>query len=127
MNRDGPHFHGALKSHVAGRTDHLPIRVSNGAYVLPADIVSSMGEGNTDAGFKAVEHIFGIRQHAAGITEHKIPIMAAGGEYVIHPEDVKRIGNGDMKHGHDVLDQFVKHRREALIKTLKKLPGPAKK
>ena len=32
---------GPLHSSVAGRTDHLPTNVPNGAYVLPADIVSA--------------------------------------------------------------------------------------
>jgi hypothetical protein len=43
---------GPIHSSVAGRTDHLPMHVPNKAYVLPADIVSGFGEGNTLAGFK---------------------------------------------------------------------------
>jgi hypothetical protein len=48
-------FHGPLHSDVAGRTDHLPLHTSNGAYILPADIVSAFGEGNTMAGFKVLK------------------------------------------------------------------------
>lgn len=46
-----PHA-GPIHSHVAGRTDHLPMHVKSGSYVIPADIISAMGEGNTMAGFK---------------------------------------------------------------------------
>ena len=51
MRKTGVHV-GPIHSAVAGRTDHLPMHVPSGAYVLPADIVSAMGEGNTAAGFK---------------------------------------------------------------------------
>ena len=36
-----PHV-GPIQSHVAGRTDHLPMHVKSGSYVIPADIISSM-------------------------------------------------------------------------------------
>lgn len=49
---------GPIRSPVAGRTDHLPIHVPSGSYVIPADIISAMGEGNTEAGFKQAKSIF---------------------------------------------------------------------
>ena len=48
---------GPIHSAVAGRTDHLPMHVPHGAYVLPADIVSGMGQGNTVAGFKIAKQL----------------------------------------------------------------------
>lgn len=54
-----PKLHtGPIKSAVEGRTDHLPMHVPSGSYVIPADIVSSMGEGNTMAGFKHLRLMF---------------------------------------------------------------------
>lgn len=145
-----PKIHvGAIHSPVAGRTDHLPMHVPAGAYVLPADIVSGMGEGNSLAGFKVANSIF--RQHDRtagkpyGMTEMpygvpapreaqggasadtetgSVPIVAAGGEYVIGPEDVRVLGKGSLDDGHRILDAFVKAYREQTVKTLKKLPGP---
>jgi ADP-ribose pyrophosphatase YjhB (NUDIX family) len=53
-------FHtGPIHAAVAGRTDHLPMTVASGSYVLPADIVSAGGEGNTLAGFKVLRRTFG--------------------------------------------------------------------
>ena len=49
---------GPIHSQVAGRTDHLNMHVPSGSYVIPADIVSALGEGNTMAGFRAVRHMF---------------------------------------------------------------------
>lgn len=113
---------GPIHSNVAGRTDHLPINVPSGAYVIPADIISSMGEGNTMAGFQIANKVFGSQQNSP---EHEpVEIVAAGGEYVITPENVTNVGGGDIDAGHKNLDDFVKTYRAKTIKTLQKLPGP---
>jgi len=113
---------GPIHSPVAGRTDHLPINVPSGAYVIPADIISAMGEGNTMAGFRISNKVFGLQQNDP---EHQpVEIVAAGGEYVITPENVERLGGGDMDAGHKNLDDFVKDYRAQTIRTLQKLPGP---
>lgn len=137
---------GPIHSHVAGRTDHLPMHVPSGSYVIPADIVSAMGEGNTMAGFKQMKIIFGgtpysgsanikmgggpygsnLPGKADGGETESVPIVAAGGEYVVSPEQVRMVGEGDLELGHRVLDEFVKTYRKKTIKTLQKLPGPKK-
>jgi hypothetical protein len=125
-----PKMHvGPIHSPVAGRTDHLPMTVPSGSYVIPADIVSSLGEGNTMAGFKIIREMFrGIPGEQAfasgGATSAPVEIIAAGGEYVIDPMTVSHIGGGDLDSGHRELDGFVKSMRAKTIKTLKKLPGP---
>jgi len=113
---------GPIHSTVAGRTDHLPINVPSGAYVIPADIISGMGEGNTMNGFKNANRMWG-KQRLYG-DEIATPIVAAGGEYVISPRSVEGVGGGDVDAGHSELDKFVKQFRAELIKTLKELPGP---
>ena len=125
-----PHV-GPIHSPVAGRTDHLPMHVPSGSYVIPADIVSAMGEGNTMAGFKYLDRMFngspGVRAFASGgYAGELVPIVAAGGEYVISPNSVDNIGQGDMERGHKSLDSFVKKMRAKTVKTLKSLPGPKK-
>jgi hypothetical protein len=143
---------GPIHSPVAGRTDHLPMNVESGSYVIPADIISAMGEGNTMAGFKIAKHMFsshpyfqeakmpygmksntpygggagpyGAKLAAGG--KAPVEIVAAGGEYVITPQEVEQIGGGDIDHGHEILDHFVTGYRQKTIDTLKKLPGPKK-
>jgi 8-oxo-dGTP pyrophosphatase MutT (NUDIX family) len=63
---------------------------------------------------------------AAGGRSSGVPIVAAGGEFVLSPEQVKEAGAGDLERGHRVLDKWVLLMRKDLIKTLKKLPGPAR-
>jgi hypothetical protein len=142
---------GPIHSIVAGRTDHLPMHVPSGSYVLPADIVSAMGEGNTVAGFKIAKKLprlfathnrtkgtpygeHGLPYDAVpvgkagggGTGEAVVPIVAAGGELIYSPEEVAMIGGGSVDDGHKILDHFVTQMRAATIKTLSKLPGPRK-
>jgi hypothetical protein len=49
---------GLITMAVGGRTDHIPMNVLEGSYVLPADIVSGLGEGNTLAGSKMIDTMF---------------------------------------------------------------------
>jgi hypothetical protein len=151
-HESGAHLHsGPIHSGVAGRTDHLPTNVESGSYVIPADIVSAHGEGNTINGFKVIKRMFeglpyGNRgempydgaaapygahlPHAAkggGIGPkigNPVPVVLAGGEYVLKPEEVAAAGDGDMDVGHKVLDDYVKQYRALTVKTLRKLPGP---
>lgn len=133
---------------VPGRTDKVPTDVPSGSYVIPADVMSGLGEGNTHAGAAIMDKMlhsmpYGIMapgragqralpHHMAlaggwkkgGAPQGKAKIIVAGGEYVVHPNDVAKIGKGDMTKGHDILDTLVKNVRAKTIQTLKKLPGP---
>lgn len=57
---------GPIHSAVSGRTDHLPMTVPSGSYVIPADIISAMGEGNTASGFKQMRRMFSGAPYQAG-------------------------------------------------------------
>jgi len=52
-----PCHSGIINMAVGGRTDHIPMNVMEGSYVLPADIVSGLGEGNTMAGSKILDQM----------------------------------------------------------------------
>ena len=109
-----------------GRTDTVPLDVASGSYVIPADIISGLGQGDTTAGYKVLGRMFGPQAPRPGPDGKTVPIMAAGGEFVISPESVARVGRGDVKAGHDALDAWVRTERRKNIMALKKLPGPAK-
>lgn len=134
-----------LNSSVPGRTDKLPLKVPSGSYVLPADVVAGLGQGNSNAGaqsiiksitsgkFKAPKLPIGKLKKmpfksgfAFGGTIKEVPIMAAGGEVVIHPEGVADIGHGDLDHGHRFLDDWVVEQRRKQIKQLKTLKPPVR-
>lgn len=118
---------GPIVASVAGRTDHLPMHVEAGSYVVPAAEVSSIGEGNSLNGFKILEAMMakrGMGKTPRGGVAQATPIIAAGGEFVIPPEVVLTIGEGDMDYGHSILDELIKAIRQKTIKTLRKLPPP---
>lgn len=121
---------GPIRATVPGRTDHLPMKVLPNSYVIPADIVSSLGEGNTEAGYQVLSGMFPVvpeaRASGGEVGGEPMDIIAAGGEYVLSPDQVALIGDGDIRAGHDVLDELVLLLRKDHIKTLKKLPGPVK-
>lgn len=147
----GEVFGGPIVSDVPGRTDHHPMTVAAGSYVLPSENVSSLGENNTLAGLAKLKKIGapGIRKmvHAAPgagsvIGKHRrraaggrtpqaqtgqpIEINAAGGEHVMTPEEVAVVGDGDVLLGHALLDNWVMQNRKNHIDTLRRLPPPAK-
>ncbi len=109
---------GAIKSPVAGRTDHLPMNVPAGSYVIPSSVVSHIGQDNTASGHARLDHMFSSGPFGAGLPkmghgkgapgaphlpkfadggaahegDHEaVPIMAAGGEYVVPPSVVRML------------------------------------
>lgn len=114
---DAPDAGGVINSEVPGRTDHLPMSPLTGSYVIPADILSGLGEGNTLAGARVVDEMLGtgpwgtklprpshrdtiprppraLPEQAKGgdVSDEKdsgtVPILAAGGEYVVNPDTI---------------------------------------
>jgi hypothetical protein len=54
-----PHGGGMIGGSGLGRADQLPISVPSGAYVVPADIVAGIGQGNSQAGGAILARAFG--------------------------------------------------------------------
>lgn len=139
-------FYGGV---TGGRTDNIPNNVPTGAYVVPADVVSGLGEGNSLAGAAVMDKMFhtlphgieGAKIHSGGrgmpaaphknefakggkASEHT-PIITASGEYLVHPDALIN-KFGDLNRAHLIMDDFVKHIRKKTAKTMLKLPGPMK-
>lgn len=55
--------YGLVGSAIPGRTDRLDKNVLSGSYVIPADVVAGLGEGNTLAGAHLTEMMFGTGPH----------------------------------------------------------------
>lgn len=114
---DQPHFGGLFKSNTAGRTDRLPHSVPADSFVFPADVVSSLGQGNTLAGSKILDSMLGTAPYGAkmpkpahlsfphvamrgresgGDTPQDEPgvshVMVAGGEWMATPDKLAVIG-----------------------------------
>jgi hypothetical protein len=148
-------FKGPIISAVPGRTDKHKTSVPSGSFVIPADIVSGHGEGNTLAGMKTLQKLFKMGSHAGnpsaipgvnptikklaqgGSPSDKhvgkpVRVILAGGEIVVPPENVhetmQRICKKSMtlSQCHQAMDQWVLKQRKKLRKTLAGLPGPAR-
>lgn len=147
---DIPHVSGLFKSAGAGRTDILNRSVPAGGYVVPADVVSGLAEGNTLAGSAVIDKMMNTGPYGTKLPRHgaggvgiphpppayrepkagggaaeTVPVKTAGGEHFIPPEAIAA-KFGDLDRGHKILDAWVLHERQKHIKTLKKLPGPKK-
>lgn len=127
------HPAGLINSKTPGRTDRLKISVPNHAHIIPADVVSGLGQGNTAAGGAILDKMlhsgpYGLPGHAngGGVGSDPVDIIAAGGEYVVYPHQVAAQGEGDMSKGHDRLDKMIKKVRSHTAARLKTLPGPKK-
>lgn len=144
---------GYLHGATPGRADAIKTTAPSGSYVLPADVVSGLGEGNSLAGAKAVQQMLStgpwgaampkitrgsgppkppasLKKKAGGggneATGEPIPVMLSHGEFVIPTDQVKAIGGGSAKNGFKILDHLVLELRRRHIEKLKKLPPPAK-
>lgn len=117
------HSHGLIPSDVPGRTDKLNISVPENSFVVPADIVSAVGEGNTEAGAKHFDRVYPMKGAESG--NKKVPIVAAGGEYIINPKAIAAKHNG-LDRGHEILRHLVAHVRQHAIHTLSNLEPPKK-
>lgn len=133
---------GFLHSTIPGRTDRLATRVKSGSHIIPADVVSSLGQGNSLAGARHLDMTMralptaGFARGGSPSASHRSPphhrpeshepVLLAGGEYVIDPHEVVAIGGGDAKRGHDILDRMIVRVRRKEAKKMLKLPGPKK-
>lgn len=52
------HYEGMIKSPIPGRTDKIPMSVKAGSYIIPADIPSALGQGNSVAGGNILSKMF---------------------------------------------------------------------
>ena len=103
--------------------------MSKGGFVVPADVVSALGNGSTDAGLRALKVKLGAIKHIKGkgdglsdsiptSIDGKQPARVADGEAYIDPRTVASIGKGDPKKGAQKLYAMMdKIRKQAHGKT----------
>ena len=143
--RRGSHPGGMIHGSTPGRADRVPTKVPNGSFVIPADTVSALGQGNSVAGGEILASMFksgpygsaarqqfqgrrGLRRADGGDVkaddDAPVDIAASDGEFILDPETVREIGNGDLNAGHRVLHAFVLRVRREHVKTLRGLKDP---
>src|SRR5215204_5204846 len=144
--RRGSHPGGMISGTTPGRADRVPMNVRNGSFVIPADIPSALGEGNSEAGAEILGRMFKTGPYGSDATgrlprprkglgradggdvaaddDGDLPTQASHGEFLVDPETVREIGHGSLSAGHRVLEKFVLRIRKEHIATLRGLKGP---
>lgn len=95
--------------------------LEEGSFVVPADVVSNIGDGNTSSGFAKLNSMFGkessdyalggpIKGPTGGLDDLRQTTIAgeqaaalSDGEYVVSKGDVMRLGDGSNKKGAEKL------------------------
>lgn len=146
MNKPGIFLQGSTP----GRADKVHTTAPAGAHIIPADVISGSGQGNSLNGAMQWEKILrsgpygtapapmrhgsigmpsrrGSAQHLAkGGGDSQTPVALSDGELLVFPHWVAHLGGGDHKKGHKWLNDRIVEERKKHIKTLGKLPGPVK-
>jgi hypothetical protein len=115
---------GGFKGDTGGREDAVPVKVPAGVYVIPADVVSALGQGNSLAGMRVLSGLFPKPRAKKEGVKRGVGIIVSHGEFLIPVDQVEKLGDGDVNKGHQLLDQFVVHARQKNIQHLQALPGP---
>lgn len=132
-NMRGPGSHGGvpqfaggglIDSATPGRADQINTAVPAGTYIVPADVVSTLGQGNTAAGGKVIDQMLAHLNSARSTPQDgyarggHVPVKLSGGEYAIPPEQVKAAG------GPNALDNLVMMVRREMAQRAQTLPPP---
>lgn len=119
---------GFIHAASGGRADAIKASAPKGSYVVPADVVSGAGQGNSLAGAKvfsamkaSLPQIPATPRFARG---GNVDIKVSGGEDVWLPHEVAGLGGGSRKRGADKLDQLVSSVRASTIAHAKRAPKP---
>lgn len=125
---------GALRGTGSGRADNVMLNVRSGSHVIPADVVSAIGKGNSLSGHSLLEKAFpgsssrSLRGKRLSKMAMKsggtVPVAASDGEFIVSPEDVSDVGNGDAKVGHSLLNQFIKDIRDRTVNSIINMGEP---
>jgi hypothetical protein len=141
---------GFLAGSTLGRADSMKGTSPAGSYVMPADVIAGLGEGNSLAGARIFQDMINTGPHGipmprggghrgppapprplpigqakgGGVRSSTTPVALSHGEFVVQPHEVLAIGGGDHKRGQDILDQLVMALRKDQIKEAKQLPPP---
>jgi hypothetical protein len=84
--------------------------MAQGGFVVPADVVSALGNGSSDAGLRKLYALIGdvkpIKGKGDGLSDSiptsidgRQPARVADGEAYVNPKTVAKIGGGDAKKG----------------------------
>lgn len=116
-----------------GQDDLIPAQLTDGDFIFPADVVSALGSGSTDAGVQKLDQLVDEYGGAEMVDaefedEGSINALLSNGEYRIPRAVVAAIGGGSVDAGAKKLDSMMKNiRRSYRSAPVDNIPAKAKK
>lgn len=114
-----PYAHGGLarsgliQGPGGGQDDRVPMTIPADSYVIPADVVSGLGDGNPEEGAARLHRAVGGRAPVmGGLSRPGVPVAVSPAEQVIPPDRVAALGGGNVDRGEKALDGFVRNVRQ---------------
>lgn len=127
---------GAVRGVGGGQDDNQLRKSKVGSFIIPADVVSHLGDGNTDEGHRRIQQAESRIRYACGGSvgyagggpvagSQAVPVALSPGEHEVPADVVSMLGNGSNPSGANQLHAMINHVR-AHKKTNKGLPPKAK-
>lgn len=112
-----------------GQDDLIRMELNDGDFIISADVVSALGSGSTDAGFRALESMVGSL--SGGRTDESgagaVPALVSDGEFRVPRATVMALGGGSVEKGADALYEMMRNVRKAYRSAdVKDIPKKAK-
>jgi hypothetical protein len=112
-----------------GQDDLIRMDLNDGDFIVSADVVSALGSGSTDAGFRALESMVGSL--TGGLTDDSgsgaVPALVSDGEFRVPRSAVMALGNGSVDKGAEALYEMMRNVRKAYRSAdVKNIPKKAK-
>jgi hypothetical protein len=112
-----------------GQDDLIRMDLSDGDFIISADVVSALGSGSTSAGVRALETMVG---NAVGDQEMSsgsgaVPALVSDGEFRVPRAAVMALGGGSIEKGSEALYKLMENvRRSYRSAGVKDIPQKAK-
>ncbi|MFP5515612.1 MAG: hypothetical protein ACLGJC_21310 [Alphaproteobacteria bacterium] len=112
LARGGLASSGLILGSGGGQDDRVPMTIPADSYVIPADVVSGLGDGNPEEGARRLHRAVGGPAPMGGLSRPGVPVAVSPAEQVIPPERVAALGGGDTGRGEKALDGFIRNVRK---------------
>ena len=89
---------GLLSGVTPGRADNVPLSVASGSYIIPADVVSGLGEGNTLSGASLLDKMMNTGPHGMTLRGRRASVQSAPYNNQMGNYLMRRQAYGDLRN-----------------------------
>jgi hypothetical protein len=98
-----------------GQDDLIRMDLTDGDFIISADVVSALGSGSTSAGVRALESMVGsaVGDQEMGSGSDAVPALVSDGEFRVPRAAVMALGNGSIEKGSEALYKLMENVRRS--------------